>query len=111
MSAAKPPAKGNLLRGYLRAAHTHTTRRIQQQSVEFHSQIEKAFSPAEDYEYGIYEDDEVENQPILAPGEEDYDETCYSAPDLVASINNSEYSLSMFHDALYTTGIIGEAAI
>ena len=73
-----------------------------------------ALSPREEYAYDGYEydleedNDDIENLPLLSPGEAYYEETCYSAPDVVASIKNSEYSLSIFHDALYTTGIIGK---
>ena len=95
----------------------YARRRIQQQIVEIYQ--DAVLSPSQDYGYKGYEDDgyeydpdedndDTENLPVLKSGEIDYEETCFSAPDVVASINNSEYSLSMFHDALYTTGIVGE---
>ncbi len=84
---------------------------MQQIDIEAAQDVKDALSPTVDYDSSeyVYEDDDTVNLPILSPGEVDNDEVCYSAPDVVAAINNSEYSLSMFYDALYTTGIVGKS--
>ena len=62
-----------------------------------------------EYAYGPYEEDGVYDLEATASDDYSDPETCYSAMDLISSfdLNTSHRAISIFQDALYSTGIAG----